>query len=243
MTSFGELTPSTPRSTPWWPYSAANGPVVGSPANTCTSSSPWARPTNWMRLSNWSLQKNGTDSNGSGVVPASSASRFRAAAAPCSLALVQCSTRISSRRPSAVRNAPFGQRAQSPAVYTPGTPAESVGPHTTPSRKVRPLPSNQPIDGVTPMPTSTVSASTLVPSPRCTTARSGPTASMRTTWTLHRRSTPLRVCTPATAWPIASPSPRTSGAGRPSSTVTRQPRWRAVAATSSPMKPAPMTTR
>ena len=63
-----------------------------------------------MRWRAWSLQKNGTGAYGVGVPPAASASRLRAAAAPCSAALVQCSTRISSPYSS------FGQRAMSPAA-------------------------------------------------------------------------------------------------------------------------------
>ena len=59
--------------------------------------------------------------------------------------------------------------------------------------------------------------------------------------TPQRTSTPLRECTLAAARPISVPSPRMSGAGAPSSTVTGQPFCRAVAATSRPMKPAPMT--
>ena len=42
--------------------------------------------------------------------------------------------------------------------------------------------------------------------------------------------------------PSAGPSPRTIGCGSASSTVTSSPRCRHVAATSAPMKPAPITT-
>ena len=47
---------------------------------------------------------------------------------------------------------------------------------------------------------------------------------------------------PRIAAPISAPRPRINGAGAPSSTVTALPSRRAVAATSSPMKPAPITT-
>ena len=44
------------------------------------------------------------------------------------------------------------------------------------------------------------------------------------------------------AAPISGPIARSRGTGRTSTTVTSRPRWRALAATSSPMNPAPITT-
>ena len=66
--------------------------------------------------------------------------------------------------------------------------------------------------------------------------------SIPTTSTSHSTSTPWRACTLATISPISAPSPRINGAGAPSRTVTAQPVSAAVAATSRPMKPAPITT-
>ena len=72
------------------------------------------RPRNWMRCSNWSLQKNGIGAYGRRLAAGAAASRLRAACAPCSAAFVQCSTRISWPSSS------LGQRATSPAANTPG---------------------------------------------------------------------------------------------------------------------------
>ena len=109
-----------------------------------------------------------------------------------------------------------------------------------PSRRFSPLPANHSVLGATPMPTTTTSLPTTEPSRRRTPVTWPPLPSMPAICTPQRRSTPLRPCTPATAAPIATPRPRTSGEGAPSSTVTAHPRPRAVAATSRPMKPAPM---
>ena len=65
---------------------------------------------------------------------------------------------------------------------------------------------------------------------------------MPATATPVRMSTPLSGWTAASAVPSSAPAPRISGAGAPSSTTTSAPARRAVAATSSPMNPAPMTT-
>ena len=82
--------------------------------------------------------------------------------APCSAAFVQCSMRISSP------NSALGQRATSPAAYTPGAPAASVASQTMPSRSSRPLPSSHAVAGATPMPTTMASAGTIEPSARST---------------------------------------------------------------------------
>ena len=73
------------------------------------------------------------------------------------MALSQCSTRITSPKRG------LGHRATSPAATTPGA-ARQVSSHTTPSSSVSPEPSSQPVFGVTPMPTTTTSASTAEPS-------------------------------------------------------------------------------
>ena len=89
--------------------------------------------------------------------------------------------------------------------------------------------------GVTPMPTTTTSAGSCQP----------PSISTAPGWrpsivTPQRTSTPWSAWTAATAAPIAAPRPRISGAGALSSTSTSLPSLRAVAATSRPMKPAPI---
>ena len=77
--------------------------------------------------------------------PPSPARSVRAAWAPWSRALSQCSTRIT------CPNVRFGQRATSPAATTPGA-ARHVSSQTTPSSRVRPEPSSHPVTGVTPTP-------------------------------------------------------------------------------------------
>ena len=162
-------------------------------------------------------------------------SRRRAAATPCSVALVQCSSRMSS--PS---NSGFGQRATSPAATTPGA-ASSVSSHTTPLSSVSPEPSSQSVSGTTPTPTTTTSASTALPS-SSRTRSTLPSPSIAATPTPRRRSTPWSRCSSPHTMPSSGPRPRTIGAGSASSTVTSRPRPRHVAATSAPMNPAPITT-
>ena len=92
------------------------------PTATTTSSvaSVAERPRNWIRWRPWSLQKNGTGAYIASSAPFAVASRLRAATAPCSAALVQCSTRISSP------NRRFGHRHTSPAAHTPGRGGQRV---------------------------------------------------------------------------------------------------------------------
>ena len=127
----------------------------------------------------------------------------------------------------------------SPAAYTPGAPALSVASHTMPSRNTSELSVSQSVTGVTPMPTTITSLATDSPPLRRTT-NSVPLCSMPCTCTPQRTGTPLSVCNCVTARPISAPRPRISGAGAPSSTTTSLPNMRAVAATSRPIKPAPM---
>ena len=90
-------------------------------------------------------------------------------------------------------------------------------------------------------PTTTTSASTVEPS-ASRTRSTRPSPSIASTCTPVRRSTPWSRCMSAITAPSSGPSPRTIGWGNASSTVTSSPRPRHVAATSAPMKPAPITT-
>ncbi|KAG1648580.1 hypothetical protein GQR58_029726 [Nymphon striatum] len=136
----------------------------------------------------------------------------RAACTPISTALSQCSTRIIS-----LSKRWLGQRATSPAATTPGA-ARQVASQTTPLSTVRPEPSSHSVLGMTPIPTTTTSASRVEPSERVTE---------------RTRPSPSRASTP---------TPSRSGTGAISTMVTSSPWLRAVAATSAPMNPAPQTT-
>ena len=197
-----------------------------------TSSVGQQRPRNWILASYWSDQKYGTGAK-STASPGPASSR-RAAAAPCSTALLQCSTRMVSP------NRLLGQRAMSPAATTPGAEVAQVASQTTPLSRVIPDDSCQPVSGTTPMPTTTTSASTTEPSPRRTPV-TRPSPSKPATVTPQRRSTPWSWWRAAQAAPISAGKARASGAGSASSMVTSTPRNRAEAATSAPMKPAPTT--
>ena len=117
MTWRGRLNPSAPMMRSSRPNSATNCRSSSVPCATCTCASPATMPTVWILRSYWSDQTNGTGANGS---PCSPASKRLAAWTPCSVAFVQCSSRIT--WPS---NSGLGQRATSPAATTPG--AASTG--------------------------------------------------------------------------------------------------------------------
>ena len=171
----------------------------------------------------------------SGSPGPSPASSRRAAWAPWSRAFSQCSTRMTSPKRA------FGQRAMSPAATTPGA-ARQVSSHTTPLSRASPEPSSQPVVGAhadaddddvgvddravgQPHPLDPVAALEGLDRRRRGGRRPrGPGAGRRT------------------ASPARCPRTRSSGTGRASTTVTSWPRWRQVAATSEPMKPAPTTT-
>ena len=108
--------------------------------------------------------------------------RLLPARKPCSTAFVQCSTRICSS------NRGLCQRATSPAAYTPGA-ARQVASHTMPPSSVSPDDCSHPVAGSTPTPTTTRSASTVLPSESLTRSTRSP-PSKPSTPTPHRRSTP-----------------------------------------------------
>src|SRR5215218_3188366 len=233
ITIRGLVKPSAPTSRPPRPNSATNRSSSSEPSASATSSSPRMEPTTWIFTSYWSDHTNGTGANASASLAWSASSR-RAAATPCSVAFVQCSTRMLS--PS---NNRLGHRA-TPAATIPGA-ARHVASHTTPSSTATPLPSSQAVSGATPTPTTTTSASIVRPSAsRTRSTRSRP--SNPATVTPQRRSTPCSRCNRPQASPTIGPTARTSGVGSISSTVTSRPRPRHVAATSEPMNPAPITT-
>ena len=158
-------------------------------------------------------------------------------ATPCSVAFVQCSSRIDS--PSEQRVGPAGDVAGGDDAGRGETGL--VAHHAVVEREARCLRASR-SPGATPTPTTTTSASSASPSARrtrstrsvalepldrhaeCGGRRRGRGAARRT----PRRS--------------PRPSPAPSARGRASSTVTSSPRPRQVAATSEPMKPAPITT-
>ncbi len=92
------------------------------------------------------------------------------------------------------------------------------------------------------MPTTTRSAASSLPS-LSTTVLTWP-FSPRTsaTPTPVRTSTPSARCSRVTRLPTCSPSTEASGAGCGSTSTTSTPSLRRLAATSQPMKPAPMIT-
>ena len=117
--------------------------------------------------------------------------------------------------------------------------ASSVSSHTTPLSSVRPEPSSHSVAGTTPTPTTTTSASTALPSARRTPL--DPAVALDAGDTHAEAQVDAVVAVQLTAHrPELGPSPRTSGAGSASSTVTSSPRPRHVAATSAPMNPAPI---
>ena len=104
-----------------------------------------------------------------------------------------------------------------------------------------PLPSSHSVAGRDPMPTTTRSAGSSVPSVN-TTLSTCPSPRTSATPTPRRTSTPSSRCSRATSSPICSPSTAASGVGCGSTSTTSTPRLRRLAATSQPMKPAPTTT-
>ena len=94
--------------------------------------------------------------------------------------------------------------------------------------------------GATPMPTTTKSQSTVSP-PARRTRSARPEPSIASTAVPVRRSTPWsRWIAPYTS-PTSRPSTRSSGTSSCSISVTSSPFWRAEAATSAPIQPAPIT--
>ena len=164
------------------------------------------------------------------------ATRLRPAAVPCSAATVQCSMRTVS--PSA---SGCGQAAMSPAQKTSSAPAAaSVASHTTPgcSSQAR-SPAASPCWGSRRARRARRRPATSVSSLRCS-ASTRPAPSQR----LHARRRAAgrrrgRGAARAQRSPSCGPSDG-MGCAASSISVTSRPSLRAVAATSQPMKPAPM---
>ena len=94
--------------------------------------------------------------------------------------------------------------------------------------------------GVTPTPTTTTSAASARPSlSTISSTVSAPRSSL--TPVPGRSVTPLSACSRRNTSPISSPTMRCSGVGAGPIRVTSAPIWRAGAATSEPIQPAPMT--
>ena len=160
------------------------------------------------------------------------ASRLRAASAPCSAAFVQCSTRISSS------NVGLCQRTRSPAAKTPGTPVESVGRRDDPVAQLeatavepgggrRDADADDDVIGRDERAVAEPDAA----DPRCPRLR-------------HRCGCPRR-CPDGPRPARCRARHRHHGSAARAPLRARRPRHRpvrAVAATSSPMNPAPMTT-
>ena len=117
-----------------------------------------------------------------------------------------------------------------------------VASHTTPSSRVSPDPSSQSVAGRTPIPTTTTSAATMVPSPSSDAFHALVAFEARRRRRRSRRSTPwsrgARRAHRRASVRGHAPSARAAPRGR----VTSRPRPRHVAATSAPMNPAPTTT-
>ena len=134
-------------------------------------------------------------------------------------------------------------RATSPAANTPGS---AVAPRASTGRPSggSPQPASHAVSATAPIATSTVSASIARPSSRSSAstvpARPARTPAMRAPVITSTRSAR---CRSANQRPTSSPSTRHRGAGSVSTIVTSTPSRRAVAATSSPMKPAPTIAR
>ena len=186
-----------------------------------------------MRWRPWSLQKNGTGAYVAGSAPfGRRPAGCGRRAAPCSAALVQCSTRISSP------NRRFGQRAH----VAGGPHAGRRRPACRRRRRRRAArarcPPASPVAGATPMPTTITSAGTSSPPASVTPSTPRPSTSdaaadVDAVGGVHA---------PWRPGPSRRRGRGSAATGRPSSTVTAQPRARAVAATSRPMNPAPTTT-
>ena len=183
-----------------------------SPATTRTSSSPCARPTYWIRLSNWSLQKNGTGAYGVGWF----AGELGQEVPSRGLAL------LGGVRPVLDAHLLAGLAEQ--VVDPSGTIPCGVDPWRGPQRLGRRRRRRGPPDHC---PRATRSPATRRsrprrrrrerarrhPGERRSSVRRAP--SIPATCTPQRTSTPLRACTLATTSPISAPRPRIIGAEAP----------------------------
>src|ERR1700743_3318093 len=190
-------------------------------------------PKHWILTSYWSLQKYGTTTADGTSRPSSAGTTTRA----WSATLLQCSTRAWC--PVASR-----QEATSPSAHTLAALVRPASSQMTPLSALSTataLPSSHSVAGRDPMPTTTRSAVSSVPSVS-TTVSTWP--SPRTSATLTPRYTPppSSRCSRATNSPICSPSTEASGVGCGSTSTTSTPRLRRVAATSPSDKPCAITT-
>src|SRR5262249_30471376 len=145
-------------------------------------------------------------------------------------ALSQCSTR--SRRPYRAE----AKAAQSPAAYTPAADARSRPPPATPLPSPTGEPASQATCGLTPTATTVKSADSQPPP-----GSTSPSASTDSTGWPSRRSAPASAYHGTVTDPTSGPSAPASGLAAASTTVTWQPRSRAVVAGSAPIHPAPTT--
>ena len=183
-------------------------------------------------MSNWSDQNIGTDSKG--FASPGAASRVETAWRACSTAFVQCSTRMRSS------NRGLYQLATSPAATIPETLAAKVSSQRTPSSNSTPEPSSHDTTG---SPRSRPRRAHT--RPRC----HRPAARLRRA-RFPRNSRPVRRtererraarALPRRMLPRRGPRLCASGVSKASIIVTSSPSCRAEAATSAPMKPAPIT--
>src|SRR6185295_7130247 len=156
---------------------------------------------------------------------------FSAAVCPCRCATTQCSTRI------ALPLCGSGQRAMSPAAKIPGALVSRNSVTVTPRSIARPAFSARLSRGRTPTPATTRSAA-MVPPLLSVTWRGAIALGASSRW----KATPCSSCRPRTKSPISGPSTRSIGRLSGATTCTSSPRARSDAATSRPMKLAPMTT-
>ncbi len=221
----GSLKAITPVSrSPLWKY-RVSAPLE--PGWATIWSCAVGRPSIWMLCPNWSLQNQGTAS-----WAVSWPAMVRAAAAACSWAFCQDSRR--SRVPSWRR-----VTAASPAANTPSRPVRPKRSTTMPFSISRPRLSARAVSGITPMPTSTLSARRVSPlfSFRATPPSAGSKAVVCTSVRMRTPFCSASLCTRSAAIGCRA---RLQMRGAASTRVTSQPRWRAADATSRPIKPLPI---
>ena len=131
-----------------------------------------------------------------------------------------------------------GQRAMSPAAKMPGALVSRYSSTSTPRSIARPACSASASRGRTPMPTTTRSAVERATALQRDLARVDRGRRVLPRW----NTTPCSSCRPRTKSPSSGPSTRSSGRFSGATTCTSMPRARSEAATSRPMKLAPMTT-
>ena len=129
-----------------------------------------------------------------------------------------------------------GQRAMSPAAKMSGALVARKASTARPRSILRPAFSASSRRGRTPTPMTTRSASSVPPLFSVAFLPSMP-ATVSSRW----KTTPCSSCKARTKSPIPGPRMRSIGRFSGATTWTSRPRWRSDAATSSPMKLAPIT--